>query len=385
MKPIQRITKISFVSLLCLSLTSCWQTGVTPDPKNTSIQVGKKDTIEITAILPLTGASSDLGKSVANGMNMAAEEFNAKSPKKKVKLSIDDSKGKPAEAITAYKSWKSKSNSPVVLSWMSSVARSLSTTTQQDQVVLFAGAALPGLTNDSGQVVRVWPKAEALSEITSQYAIKKGFKKIAILYINDDYGKSVSTTFESAITKAGSKIIAKEPLILGETNFRTIIEKIKQSNPDAIYIPAYGSAYVQGLKQVKEILGNSFPVMADLTILSSFTLAQLGNEKNDVVAPATALDVDSTQSPETSEFAKKYKEKYSQRADFNSGLGYMMFKVAANGISDSDGSFKGISSYVSKTQNFDGPLGVLKFNQQNDVSVPLKMIQIKDGVVKDIK
>jgi branched-chain amino acid transport system substrate-binding protein len=384
MKATKQVTQLLLIGLATFTFTSCRQASNTSDPKNTSAQIDSKNTIEITAILPLTGASSDLGKSVANGMNMAAEEFNAKSLNKKVKLTIDDSKGKPNEAITAYKSWKSKSNSPVVLSWMSSVARSLTTVTQQDKVVLFAGAALPGLTNDSGQVVRVWPKAEALSEITSQYAIKKGFKKIAILYINDDYGKSVSTNFESAVTKAGSKVVAKEPLILGETNFRTIIQKIKQSNPDAIYVPAYGSAYVQGLKQVKEILGKDFPVMADLTILSSFTLAQLGDEKNNVVAPATALDIDVAQSSITQDFAKKYKDKFGQRADFNSGLGYMMFKVAANGINESDGSYQGIAKYVSTTQLFDGPLGTLKFNQQNDVSLPLKMIQIKNGVVQEI-
>jgi branched-chain amino acid transport system substrate-binding protein len=384
MKVAKQIAQLSFISLTALVLTSCFQSSNDPNPKNTS-QVGKENTTEITAILPLTGASSDLGKSVANGMNMAAEEFNAKSPKRKIKLSIDDSKGKPSEAITAYKAWKSKSNSPVVLSWMSSVARGLTSVTKQDNVVLFAGAALPGLTNDSGQVVRVWPKAEALSEITGKYAVKKGFKKIAILYINDDYGKSVSNTFESVVTKAGSKIVAKEPLIIGETNFRTIIQKIKASNPDAIYIPAYGSAYVQGLKQVKEILGSSFPVMADLTILSSFTLAQLGDEKNNVITPATALDVEPYQSTETREFARKYKEKFGQRADFNSGLGYMMFKVAANGINESDGSSQGISKYVSKTQIFDGPLGTIRFNQQNDVSVPLQMIQIKDGTAKEVK
>lgn len=333
----------------------------------------------IVAILPMTGPSSDLGQSVANGMRLAEHDINQSSGSTKFKLVIEDSKGQPKEALTTYQALLARNKPSVVLSWMSSAAKALAPVAQNDNVALFIGAALPGLTNDTGMIIRVWPKAEALAELTGQFAVQKGFKKIAILYINDDYGQSVAQVFSDVVTKGGAEIVAKEPLEIGATDFRVIIEKIKTTNPEAIFIPAYGVTYVQGLKQIREILGNSVTVMADLTVLSSFTMPQLGNELEGVVVPATNLDIEPYQLEETARFAQAYQSRFQRKADFNSGLGYMMFLIAAKGQIASDGTAKGVADYIAKTKTFDGPLGTITYNNQNDCTIPLRIVQIKNA------
>ena len=333
----------------------------------------------MTAILPLTGPSGDLGRSVANGMKLAEKEINASTTGTKLKLVIEDSKGKPDEAVTAYRALTATQQTPVVLSWMSSVARALAPLAPQDHVALFVGAAVPGLTVDSGLVIRVWPKAEDLGDVMGKFAAGKRLRRLAIAYINDDYGRSVADAFAKVVAQSNAVVVAKEPLEIGQSDFRVLFEKIKAQAPDGLFVPAYGNAYVQGLKQAREILGNSVTLMADLTLLSSFTRPQLGNETEGIIVPATALDLEPRPNEVARRFAATYKAEFGIEADFNSGLGYMMFLIAGKGLISGGPSGKAVAEYITKTETFDGPLGTIKFDAMNDCTIPIQVAIIRNG------
>src|SRR5579885_3379867 len=136
---------VLLVGLLATLETGCGKSSVASKSAQLKIKT-------IPAILPLTGPSADLGRSVEQGMRLAEEDFSAAG--KPYRLKVEDSQGMPERALTAYRSL-STANSNIVLSWMSSAGRALAPVTRADNRLRFVGAALSDLTADDGKVVRV--------------------------------------------------------------------------------------------------------------------------------------------------------------------------------------------------------------------------------------
>jgi branched-chain amino acid transport system substrate-binding protein len=200
--------------------------------------------------------------------------------------------------------------------------------------------------------------------------------------VNDDYGKSVAAAFQRVFERGGGQIVASEPLDPAQSDYRTPSERVKRSQPDALYIPAYGAAYTNGLRQIREVFGNELPVIADFTLLSSFTLPKVGAAAEGVFVPATYLDLEPRPTEQARAFAERYKAKYNLEADFNSGLGYMMLMIAAQALdarpdgNDLPGAIRG--------RSFQGPVGELRYNAKNDCTLPIEVARIERGRARKV-
>ena len=365
-----RVALVLFAGLLAASGAGCREPAEPRPVQPTTIP----------AILPLTGASADLGRSVEQGMRLAEEDLAAAG--KSYRLNVEDSQGNPEKALTAYRSLGPARAGKVVLSWMSSAGRALAPVTRQDGKLLFVGAALSDLTAEDGKVVRVWANASQIGETMGTFASRKGFRRVAILHVNDDYGRSVAAAFQGVFQRGGGQVIATEPLDTAQTDYRTPSERIKRSRPDAIYMPAYGGAYTNGLRQIREVFGNEIPIIADFTLLSSFTLPKVGAAAEGVFVPATHLDLEPRPTEQARAFAARYKAKYNLEADFNSGLGYMMLMIASRALdarpegNDLPGAIRG--------QSFQGPIGELRYDTRNDCTLQIEIARIEGGRARKV-
>jgi branched-chain amino acid transport system substrate-binding protein len=310
-------------------------------------------------------------------MRLAVEDLNKEYPQYKFELSIDDSKGQPKEAVTIFNALMTKTKSPVVLSWMSSAANALYPLAESNKKVLFVGAAMPDLTKGKEHVIRVFPNGVDLADQMASYAITK-YKTCSILYVNDDYGTTIKDVFKDKFEKGGGTIKLIEPLKLGETDFRTIILKVKKNQPDVIYIPAYGPIYVHIFQQIREVLPNT-PIIADIPLFNSYTLEQIGKVANGIVGPATLVDDETTNVHEASDFIKRYRAKYNKRADFNAGLGYDMSKIAALGVINAKSEGTDVIKYIKNQKTFKGVTGAVIIDSSGDSKIQIELMQINDG------
>lgn len=338
-------------------------------------------TLTVPAILPLTGPSADLGRSVAQGMRLAEADLALAG--RPYRLRVEDSQGAPDKALSAYSSLGLFTSSRVVLSWMSLVGRALAPRTHADGRVLFVGAALDDLVGDDGQVVRVWPNATAIGQAMGTFAAARGLRRVAILYVDDDYGRAVAAAFQRVLEHDGGRVVAREPLSLQQTDYRSPCMRLKRAAPDGLYIPAYGDAYSSGLRQIREVFGARVPVLADFPLLSSFTLPRVGAAAEGVLVPATQLDVEPRPTSAAQAFAARYLARYHMPADFNSGLGYMMLTIAARALDAA--SAGGDPAAAIRGRAFAGPLGDLRYDARNDCTLPIVIARIQQGRARRVQ
>lgn len=376
MQPHKRTPHVFAGLLFFLAFASCLIAGSSGCRSPDKPQAPK----EMFAILPLTGPSADLGRSVDQGMRLAIEDL--RSTNKPYLLRVEDSQGNAEKALTAYRSVDAGRFGHVVLSWMSSAGRALAPVTRQEGSLLFVGAALSDLTTPDAKVVRVWANANQIGEAMGNFALAQGFSRVAIIHVNDDYGRSVSSSFSQVVKRSGGQIVAAEAVDSTQAEYRTVAFKVKQEKPQALFFPAYGGAYSNGLRQIREILGESFPIMADFTLLSSFTLPKVGAAAEGVYVPATVLDLDPRPTDAARSFAKRYEDKFRMQADFNSGLGYMMVTIAATAL-ESRGTPASLPDAV-RGRTFSGPVGTLVYDRSNDCKLEIQIAQIRDGRARSI-
>ena len=327
------------------------------------------------AILPLTGPSGDLGKSVYNGMTLA---FEAQPPGPGQRtLKAEDTAGDANRARSIYNQYRSADAPPAVMSWMSSAANALRPLAAEDKRLLFAGAAVPGITQPDGLVVRVWPTAPYIAELMAGVVSRDGRQKVAVLYVNDDYGKSVMEAFAKQFAANPSTIVLSEGFAATTADFRSLLAKAAELQVDAIYMPAYGNAYIKFLRQAREQFGAAFPIYADITLLSKFTLREIGPEGNGVVALATVIDLDEQTDPAAKAFVESHQKRFNAPPDFNTGLGYAMAHIYLQALSQQ--AVKPQDFIRGKT--FDTPLGKIQYDAQNDCRVELVPAQLNDGKI----
>lgn len=67
-----------------------------------------------------------------------------------------------------------------------------------------------------------------------------GYTKIAVIYNNaDDYSAGMDEAFEARVEEKGGEIVASESFTTGDTDFNTQLTKIKGTDAEALFIPAY--------------------------------------------------------------------------------------------------------------------------------------------------
>ena len=70
----------------------------------------------------------------------------------------------------------------------------------------------------------------------SELLASKGVNKIALLYINTEFGVGYKDVFNKEYTNTGGEIITIESFNQGDTDFKTQISKIKNSGAKALML-----------------------------------------------------------------------------------------------------------------------------------------------------
>jgi branched-chain amino acid transport system substrate-binding protein len=90
------------------------------------------------------------------------------------------------------------------------------------------------------------------AEAMASYAVKElGLRTFSILYPYSDYGETFEEAFSGKIIELGGRIINSFSFQEGKRDFQDELNRIKSSNPDAIYVPASTSDVPAIASQIK--------------------------------------------------------------------------------------------------------------------------------------
>jgi len=204
----------------------------------------------------------------------------------------------------------------------------------------------------------------------------KGFDRVAVLRANNRYGRVGVMEFRDAALREGSPIVLEVRYEDGETNFDTQLERIENSNPDAVVL--WGNALEMGLilNRMRE-LGMDYPVFTSDRGVNPLFIETAGENANGVIT--TCQYNPKADNPELKAFQEKYRTRFGQEPDVFAAHAYDGMNMTIQAIQK-----VGLNKYLIRDEltglkTFKGVTGEIIFDASwNDVG-RIFMAEIKEG------
>lgn len=293
--------KKSFVVLMLIVLvgTLSFANG---NKEVTSVKVG--------FIGPMTGDNANYGVYCNNATKLAIEHANAAGgiDGLPIELITEDSEGVPDKALACIDKLSSSDKivalvGPVFTGTSFAVAERC---VNEGLMMCTPSATHKDITSIGDYVFRTVVSDGLQGEVAGYYfAQVLGYKNLAVLYAKNDYSQGLYEGMKESFEKAGGQITIAETCMVGDKDFKTQLTKIKNANPDAIYIPNYTVENAQILEQAAQ-LGIDLPFLSSDGFSNQEIYGLTKNTDGVVyVAPAQVKESDALKNFQN-EFEKKY-------------------------------------------------------------------------------
>ena len=206
-------------------------------------------TITVGVVMELTGPAGEYGQAGAKSVEMAFRDLNDAGGPHGCKLVADtrDSQSQGALAVDAANQLVQLKKVPVIIGGIiSSVSIPIVTSvTGPDKIVQVSPASSsPTLTNlgregkTNGMFFRTITSDALQGTAAAKYALDQGFKKIAVIHVNNDFGVNMLTEFAKAYKALGGEIVSVSPYNEKQSNYDAEASKGIAANPDGLYLIA---------------------------------------------------------------------------------------------------------------------------------------------------
>ena len=343
----------------------------------------KSSTIKLGSIGPLSGQYAVYGGDCKNGIELAVNEINAAGGinGKQIELIAEDDEGAAEKSVSAYKKLVTQNGVKLIIgSLTSGCAIAISPLAQAQKIVQIDPAATaPALTEAGNFVFRACYDDPFQGTVGGKFAAETlGVKNAAILYdISNDYSVGLMENFKSEFEANGGSIVSLETYSTGDKDFNAQLTKIKNANPDVVYLPDYYSTVALIVKQLRAQGINTPIVGADgwdgLTENAGDEVLN-GFYSNHYAADSTEEKVQN--------FVKNYKEKYSLTPTSFAALGYDSVYMLRDAILKAGSADSEAVRAALEATNGDYVTGHLTFNEKHNPvkgAVIVELVKGADG------
>ena len=344
--------------------------------------------IPIGFFAPITGPAAADGASAKHAVELGLKEVNDGGGinGRKVNLIIYDDRLNPQEAVAIANKLIEKDKVVGVASGAySGPTRVTAPIFQKAGMPMVAGYAVhPDVTWDPKEkkpndfCFRNGFLGEIEGAAAAEFAVKNlKAKKIALIFMDNDFGRAISSGFAERAEKLGAAVLTKQMYKFpGEKDFRPFLTRIKEGNPDVIFAAGYYNEAASIVRQAKE-LGIKSQILGEEGFDSPKFLEIAGSAAEGVII-ATNLDRDDPR-PLVQNFLKNYRKAYNEDADMVGASSYDAFMILVNAIRKAGTDPKAIQKALLETKDYNGLTGKISHFVQGEVVKPVQIQVVKGG------
>jgi branched-chain amino acid transport system substrate-binding protein len=346
------------------------------------------DTIKLGVNYELSGNVATYGRSSVEGIELAVKEINEAGgiDGKKIELVKYDNKSDVAEATTLTTKLITQDKVLAVMGPATSGAfKGTIPVAMQNKVPVVSGSATADdVTVDESGVkeyaFRICFNDSYQGTGMANYALNNlnKSKAVVIMDSSSDYGKGLAENFTKTFEAGGGTIVAQEAYVAGDTDFNSIITKIKDEDFDVIFIPGYYEEAGLIIKQARE-QGIDVPILGADGFDSPELVNLAGADAlNDVYFSNHYSSLD--QDPVVQDFIKSFESEYGKQPDAFNALGYDLARFVVEGVKRAeklDG--ESVKNALEAIEDFNGVTGNFSVDENHNPVKALIVIELKDG------
>ncbi len=214
---------------------------------------------KIGILMDITGPIANFIPPLQNAVNLAVKHVNEQGgllDGMAVPV-FGDTTGSSQGAVDAAGKLANIENVPVIIGALMSgttIAAAEAVSIPAGIVQISPTATSPAMTGlkDSDLVYRIVPSDNYQGDVLARMVLAEGIKKVAVTYVNNDYGVGIGNTFMEAFKKAGGEVTAEQKHEEKKDSYRSELATLSKSGAEALVVVAYAGD--SGGKIVKQAI-----------------------------------------------------------------------------------------------------------------------------------
>ncbi len=382
---IRRITTFTFVLaivLLIVGLAACDQIQQLLVPAPPQMEELSEE-IPVGVVLSITGRfASTFGRPMGTGFELALAEINnSQLGGGRIGFIIEDDQSTVEGAIEAYNKLIQQDGVPVILGPATSgQAKAVFPIAQENQVVAFSPtSAARGLSAIGDFVFRAALTTNVLIPIgVETTSAKLGYKKAATMYDESDvFSTDSDEAVRESLAANSVEVLITETFHGGDTDFSEQLTRIRDANPDVIFISALSPEKPGILAQGRQLgIPDSVPF-----IIRTLTVADVQAAGDAAEGAITFVGWASTaNTPGNRAFVQNYIEKYGVEPNNYAARSYAAFHILAEAIANAQSTDStAIRDALANITDFDTVFGPFSFDAVGDAVYDPKILIVVNG------
>lgn len=272
---------------------------------------------------PLTGPNAQYGAQWKQGFDLALDQINGAGGINGRPLTyvFEDSQSDPRQAVAIAQKFVADKRIVAEVGDFASPASMAATPIYQR-----AGLVQFGFTNSHPDFTKggdyAWSNSVSQADeqpLNASYAKRLGLKRIAVLHLNTDWGRTSKDLFVRAVKDLGGEVVAAEGYLPEEKDFRSTLVRVRDAKPDGLMLISYYADAALILRQVKQA-GLKLPVVASSSVYSP-KLFELGGDAVEGLFTSARFFPEDPR-PEVRKFVDSFKAKYGKEPDAFNAYAY---------------------------------------------------------------
>lgn len=327
-------------------------------------------TIKIGVVGPTTGAVTQYGDMVREGVDTAVERINAAggiNGKKLETVVIDDGCEPKQGPVAANRVVNSKIGFVVGHVCSGATIAAADIYNNEGVVMVTPSATSPALTDGKNYefIFRTIGRDDQQGPAAAKFILEKiKPKKVAVLHDKQSYGQGIATAVKNDLEKGGVTVAIFEGINAGDSDYSAVITKLKSQGVDFVYYGGYHPEMGLLLRQAAEQgvkakwMGPEGTGNPDINAIAG----------DAVEGMLLTLPADFTQNAANADIVKAFEAKKRNPSGAFQMTAYAATQVIADGIkgAGSDDPTK-VAKYLH-ANSFDTPIGKVSWNKQGDLT-----------------
>ena len=340
------------------------------------------DPIYLGLSAPITGNYAEYGQNFQKAMSLGIKWINEAGGVngRPIELIVGDSKGDPKESAALAQKYTSDKRIVAELGDFTSTCCMAAQPIydRAGMVQLSPTSSHPDFAPGSKWSFGIIGTQAGEGPFMARFATQTlGKKKLAVLYINNDWGIVSKDMFIKGAEESGAEIVAVEHYFEAERDFTGVLTKLRGYNPELLYIC---SMYNDGalISKQKDKLGWTDVVIMGPGSLYSPKLIEIGGSAVENLM-TSCLFFPKDPRPEVQKFVKGFEESYNATPNMFAGVAYDAVNLMAATIAKSGTDRAAIREELAKTKGFMGVTGEITFTERGDVVREYNKLTIRNG------
>ncbi|HET9046894.1 MAG TPA: ABC transporter substrate-binding protein [Casimicrobiaceae bacterium] len=342
-------------------------------------------TVTFANVGELSGPGASTGTNWKNGVELALKEINAKGGilGKKVELKVYDTQTNPG--VAKAMATKAIDDDPYVVmgpGFSGSIIVSMNET-KRAEIPNFTSAEASNITMQGNPYIfrTSFSQMTSMPKIAKYIAENAKAKSVAIVWINNDFGKGGRDAIVKELTARNVKIAADIPADPGQTDFSAPVLKAKQSEADVLFPYLTEEESARLLVELRK-QGYAKPIIGETTIVEQKVLDLAGGAANGAKGHVGLTAA--APNPLVKSFAEKFEKEWGYKPNHNAMKGYIAVYVV-KAVTEKLGKFdrkalaQAMKNVRLSAKDHPGVLMDVAYDEKGDIDRESYLVEVKDG------